>query len=344
VTRPSRSTALRFSLLALAAALPLPAPSQELGRGGSAVQGSAGPSGAQNANPQLETCDAPKGTIAVVEPQSHVIASLQRYNLGSPTSVVRMLVQQSNCFQVVERGVAMQNIAQERALAQSGQLQAGSNVGRGQLVAADFLVTPNVVFSDSNAGGIGGSLGGIIGGRAGAVLGGIAGGVRFKEAQTSMLLVDARSGIQVAAAEGSAEKADLALGGMLFGRSAGGALGGYQSTAEGKMIAASLVDNWNNIVRAVRNSPSLVQARAGAASQANAAASVQADAGAPGDVMVPKIAGAKVLRNPQDGAPELQVLGRTDEVLLLGDEQNGYVKVTAANGDGWVRKILLRKP
>jgi curli biogenesis system outer membrane secretion channel CsgG len=239
---------------ALTVAMSASAGSQELGKGGSMVQGSAGPQGAQNANPQLEMCDAPKGTLAVVEPQYHVITSLQRYQLGSPVGVIRMLIQQSNCFQVVERGVGMQNMMQERGLAQSGELQAGQNVGKGQMVAADFLVTPNVVFSENNAGGVGGGLGGLIGGRAGALLGGIAGGLKFKEAQTSMLLVDSRSGIQVAAAEGSAQKADFALAGALFGSGGGGGIGGYSNTNEGKVIAASFIDNWNNIVRAVRNS------------------------------------------------------------------------------------------
>ena len=63
------------------------------------------------------------------------------------------------------------------------------------------------------------------------------------------------------------------------------------------------MDNWNNIVRNIRNNPSLVQARAGEASQRNAADSVRANAGAPGDVLFPKIAGVRVLRQPQDGAP-----------------------------------------
>ena len=96
---------------------------QTLGEGGSAAQGSAGPGGAQNASAQLEKCDAPKGTLAVVEAQSQVIASLGRYGLQSPTGLIRMIVQQSNCFQVVERGVAMQNMMQERALAAGGQMQ-----------------------------------------------------------------------------------------------------------------------------------------------------------------------------------------------------------------------------
>lgn len=325
------------------AAFCLTAHAQSLGRGGSLATGGAGPNGATGESSQLEKCDAPKGTLAVVEPQSQVLSNLSRYGLGSPTGVLRMLIQQSNCFQVVERGVGMRSMQQERALAQAGELQGGSNIGKGQMVAADFIVTPNVVFSESNAGGVGGGLIGALGGRHAGVIGSIAGGVKFKQAQTSMLLVDARSGIQVAAAEGSAEKADFALGGALFG-GVGVAGGGYSNTNEGKMIAASFVDNWNNIVRSVRGNASLIQATGGVASKANAQGSVQANAGAEGDVMVAKIAGAKVLRAPQDGSPELMTLSRSDEVLLLGEEQNGYAKVTSARGDGWVRKILLRKP
>ena len=77
----------------------------------------------------------------------------------------------------------------------------------------------------------------------GVDVGAVAGGLKFKEAQTSMLVADARSGVQVASAEGSSKKADLALGAALFGSSAAGALGGYTKTKEGKVIAASLKDN-----------------------------------------------------------------------------------------------------
>jgi len=332
--------------LALATALAAAAQAQKLGEGGSAAQGSAGPQGAQNANAQLEKCDAPKGTLAVVEAQSQVIAALGRYGLQSPTGLIRMMVQQSNCFQVVERGVAMQNMMQERALAAGGQMQSDQNIGKGQMVAADFIVTPSVVFSENNAGGAGGAIGGLLGhfGGAGAVVGAVAGGLKFKEAQTSMLLSDTRSGIQVAAAEGSAKQTDFALGGTLFGSGGGAALGGYTNTNEGKVITASFLDNWNNIVRAIRNNQSLIQAKAGVASQANAANSVQAGAANAGDVMMAKISGVKVLKGPADSAGELMALSKTDEVLFLGEEKNGFVKVTSPKGDGWVKKVLLKKP
>ena len=309
---------------------------QTLGGGG----GPAGDAG------QVEKCDAPKGTLAVVEPQYAVLQSLSRYGLQSPAAVIRLIIQQSNCFQIVERGAALQNMAQERALAAGGQLQGGQNVGQGQMVAADFILTPNVVFSDPNAGGVGGGIGGLLGsmgGRAAAV-GALAGGVKFKEAQTAMTIADTRSGIQVAAAQGSASQTDINLGAAVFGRYGGGGLGGYTSTAEGKIIAASFLDNWNNIVRTIRNNPSLIQAKAGPASQANAAASVRAgsSAGNAGDVYVAKIAGVKVYRSPSEGS-ELTSLTKFDEVIFEGDEQNGFMKVATPRGSGWVKAIMMRR-
>jgi len=337
---------LRSIALALASLGCAVAGAQTLGEGGSVVQGSAGPQGAQNANAQLEKCDAPKGTIAVVEAQSQILAALGRYNLQSPTSVIRMIIQQSNCFQVVERGAAMQNMMQERALAAGGQMQGDQNIGKGQMVTADFILTPSVIFNESNAGGVGGALGGLLGrfGGAGAVVGAVAGGLKFKEAQTSLLMADTRSGIQVAAAEGSAKATDFALGGAMFGGGGGAALGGYSNTNEGKVIAASFLDNWNNIVRAVKSSPTLIQAKAGPAAQANAANSVKAGAASAGDVMMAKIAGVKVLKAPADSAGVLMSLTKTDEVLYLGEEKNGFAKVTSPSGDGWVKAVLLRKP
>jgi hypothetical protein len=245
---------------------------------------------------------------------------------------------------VVERGVGLNNMLGERALGAAGELQRDQNIGKGQMVAADFIVTPSVVFSENNAGGIGGTLGGILGGGRGQAIGAIAGGLKFKQAETSMLLVDSRSGIQVASAQGSAQQTDFAVGGTLVGNLAAAGGGGYSNTPEGKVIVASFLDNWNNIVRNIRNNPSLVQARAGVASQQNAAMSVTANAGVAGDVLVAKIAGVKMLRQPRDGSGELQTLGKNEEVILAGEDQNGFTKVTTSRGDGWVKAILLRRP
>src|ERR1043166_8446327 len=160
------------------------------GQGGSVVKGSAGTDGSSG-DIGLEHCDKPMGAMAVVEPQSEILASLTRYRLSSPVGLIRMMIQQSACFIVVERGAGMQNLMQERQLAQGGEMRQGSNLGGGQMVAADFVMTPSVVFSEGNAGGIGGAAGGLLGGKFAAV----AGGLKFKEAQTSMLVADSRSGV-----------------------------------------------------------------------------------------------------------------------------------------------------
>jgi hypothetical protein len=67
------------------------------------------------------------------------------------------------------------------------------------------VLTPDVVFSNKDAGGVGAALGGLFG-VGGALL---AAGLKFKEAQTSMLLADARSSLQVAAAQGMSKKTDF---------------------------------------------------------------------------------------------------------------------------------------
>jgi len=339
-------SALVAAAIALAAA---PAHAQSItdmkkGGGGSAVQGAAGPSGAQGAASDLEHCDRPMGSMAVVEPQSFVVASLARYKLGSPTGLIRLMIQQSNCFLVVERGVGLQNLMQERALAKSGELRQGSNMGGGQMVTADFVLTPSVVFSEDDAGGVGaavGALGGLLG-TGGRVLGAAVGGLKFKEAQTSMLVADSRSGLQVAAAEGNASKADFQLGGFLAGAGVGGALGGYTNTNEGKMIAASFADNYNKIVRAVRANPSLQREVASLSDEAGRRVKA-GDVFNEGDVLRPKIDNVKLLAQPSEQGPTVTTLVKSEEMIFMGKEHGGFLSVETPRGSGWVKKVLVTR-
>ncbi len=312
------------------------------GAGGSVVQGAAGTNGSTG-DSGLEHCDKPMGAVAVVEPQNEVISALTRYHLSSPVGLIRMMIQQSNCFIVVERGVGMQNVMQERALANSGEARQGSNMGGGQMVAADFVLTPSVAFSENNAGGVGGALGGFMGRKA-PIVGAVAGGLKFKEAQTSMLLADSRSGVQVASAEGSTKKADLRLGGLMFGGGVGAAAGGYGNTNEGKIITAAFMDNYNNVVNVVRGDPSL-QRNVGSLKQ-EAAAGGATKAGAvfnEGDVLAPKIANVKLLAGPSDTAKVVATLARTDEIVVVGEVKDGFVNVQGSTASGWVKVALVQK-
>ena len=127
--------------------------------------GSTAGSTSQNANPALRRCSAPLGTIAIVEDTTaywytHLTTD---WKLGPTTPVLKLLAQQSGCFVVVERGRAMGNMMQERALQSSGELRKGSKFHKGQMVAADYSMNPSITFNNNKAGGIGGAVGGIFG-------------------------------------------------------------------------------------------------------------------------------------------------------------------------------------
>lgn len=215
--------------------------------------GAAGGATSSGANSQLERCDRPLGTLALLEDQNadwyRILTG--EYRLTSTVPLLRLLVQQSNCFVVVERGRGFQGMTTERALEQSGELRRSSNFGKGQMVSADYGLTPTVIFSARDTGGLGGGLGGI--NRHLGVVGAIGAGVKQREASTMLALVDNRSGVQVSASEGSASNTDFSVFGGLIGTSAGGGLGGYSNTPEGKVIAGAFTDAYNQMVKVLRN-------------------------------------------------------------------------------------------
>jgi hypothetical protein len=77
--------------------------------------------------------------------------------------------------------------------------------------------------------------------------------MKKREASTMLTLVENRSGVQIAAAEGSASKFDFGLLGGIFSGSGGVGLGGYEKTPQGKILAAAFADSFNQMVRALKN-------------------------------------------------------------------------------------------
>lgn len=223
-----------------------------LGGSGTVASGSASGAATANVNSQLERCSEPLGTLGVEEDQgaSWYGYYSQHYKLGSTVPLLRLIIQQSNCFVVVERGSAYNSMMRERDLAASGEMRAGSSMQKGQVVAADYTMKPSIAFSEKGTGGVGAAVGGLLGGHIGSFVGG---SLKKNEAATTLLLIDNRSGVQLAAAEGSASNMDFGLLGGLFGSGGGGVASGYTRTPEGKVLAAAFVDSYNNMVRATRN-------------------------------------------------------------------------------------------
>ena len=200
-------------------------------------------------------CTKRLGTVAIVEPDTQW---WRDYNLGSPEAILKVFVQQSGCFGIVNRGRSMQSRAMERAMADSGELQRGSNLGKGQVKTADYYLEPNIVTANRNSGGGGagavlGGIGGMFGG-AGRMFGAIAGGINVKkgEANVTLSIVNARTTEEEALTQGYARKSDVSFGGGggggtwgLFGGAAGG---GYQDTAIGQIIVLAYLDAYTKLV------------------------------------------------------------------------------------------------
>lgn len=220
-----------------------------LGENKGTVSGAAGGSTAENNNSQLEKCNESLGTLAVQEDTTAPwYYQLRQHQLGSTIPVLRLMVQQSNCFVIVERGGAMNNMMRERSLEQSGEMRANSNFGKGQMVSADYTMSPAIQFSGKTGGG-----GGFLGGGGLGLLGAVAGNVSRNEASTTLLLIDNRSGVQISAAEGTAKNFDFGMFGAAFTGGLVGGGGGYANTPQGKVVVAAFADSFNQMVKSLRN-------------------------------------------------------------------------------------------
>lgn len=217
------------------------------------ISGSAAGSATADANKKLEHCPRSLGTLAVEEDTSQPwYATLTgQYHLPATTPLIRLMIQQSNCFVVVDRGRALASVMQERGLADSGEMRSGSRMGKGQMVAADYVVTPSIQFSE-NTGGGGAAMAAVGGLPYGSLIGALAGAIKRREASTTLMLTDVRSGVQVAVAQGSAKNTDFGFSALGLGSSAGASAGAYSSTPQGKLIAGAFLDSYNAMVRAVR--------------------------------------------------------------------------------------------
>lgn len=205
---------------------------------------------------EIPHCVKNLGTIAVAEPHENWWSGL---NLGSPEAIIKVFVMKSGCFGLVDRGRGLAARNTEAALAQSGALQRGSNVGNAQVRTADYTIIPDLVTRNANSGGggFGGLVGGLLGGRTGAVLGGAV-SVKKKEANVTLTLVNNRTTVMERLTEGFAKKSDIGFGGggALFSGGLFGAGGSsYENTDIGQVIVLAYLDAYTNMVRELGGLP-----------------------------------------------------------------------------------------
>lgn len=214
----------------------------------------AAPTGAEKLQRQaandVPTCTRKLGTISIVDGDDP--RGWTQYNLAPPQKLLKVIVQRSGCFNIVDRGSGLQAAARERDIGGNLGLQRGANVGQGQIKAADYVLQAELQAANGNAGGrnVGGALGGLVGGGFGAVLGGIK--TRKLEANTVLSVTNVRTTETIATVEGYAAKNDISFGGGgggFFGSGAVGLVGGgYDNTDIGRIVTLAFIDAYSKLV------------------------------------------------------------------------------------------------
>lgn len=274
---------------------------------------------------EIPTCTKKYGTLAVAEPERNWWSE---YHLGSPEALLKIYVSKSGCFTLVDRGKGMAAAKAERDLAASGELRGRSNIGKGQIKAADYVLVPDLVSQNKNAGGnkIGGILGGLVPGAAGAVLGGIS--LKQKTADVTLTVTDVRSSEQVALTEGHSTKTDLGwgAGGGLFtgGAFAAGGATGYADTEIGQVISLAYLQAYTDLVAKFAELPD--SASAASAQQAVTMAK-------PGRMYTSADPKSKVVRTLDPGMM-LYPTGQKQEMMWEVEDELG--------NKGWVSSVLFQ--
>ena len=215
-------------------------------------------------------------------------------------------------------------------------------MGGGQMVAADFVMTPAVVFSENNAGGIGGAVAGLLGPT--ASLGAVAGGLKFKEAQTSMLVADRAAACRSPRPKAARRRPTCGSGGRCSAAAWRRPAAGYGNTNEGKIIAAALMDNYNKVVSVVRDDRA----------SSGTSATLKQEAAA-GGRRRPARSSTKAMCCAEDRERQADVgrlgyqQGARDarqrrRARVIGGEKDGFINVQAATASGWVKIVLVARP
>jgi curli biogenesis system outer membrane secretion channel CsgG len=274
--------------------------------------------------PEIPTCDKKIGTLAVTEPENKWWLA---YNLDSPEALIKVFVSQSKCFTLLDRGKGLAAAEKERALAGSGEMRGGSNIGKGQMKAADYVLVPDLVTKNSNSGGsrVGAVLGGFLPGPVGAIAGGIS--LKSKTADVVLTLTDVRSTEQVALEQGHAKTTDLgwgAGGGAFFGGFAAAGASSYANTEIGQVVTMAYLDSYAKLVTDIKGMS--LNAKADNVSQSVTMAK-------PGRMYTAADVKSKVVRDLDPGM-----------MLYPSGDKNGiWWKVTDELGnEGWVPSTLFQ--
>jgi len=281
----------------------------------------------------LTHCDTPLGTVAVAEAQPTAIAMLQTIGLGPPSPMLRVLLTQSNCVQVVDRLAAIANGASPDSLPPIRWAIALDIVTKDQHPAeglgAALSLFGTLAGKDTSGGGQPALSG----------LSKLMGGIKVTEVHTTLTVTDAPSGAPVGMFQADGKSTQFSAE-ALRGYSGGNGVAilatipGYGTSDEGKLVAEVYVDAIDQMVDQLRTLP---PPAAPSASLDDAAAPAGAEAGfTPGAHF---IASAKLVVRaaPHADAPPVGNVSPGTTVVTISKKKGGWWLIKAGDMAGWVQ-------
>jgi curli biogenesis system outer membrane secretion channel CsgG len=211
---------------------------------------SAGQQLQQQTMSDVPKCARKLGTVSVADGDDPYAWS--QFSLAPPSKLLKVMIQRSGCFNLVDRGTGLNAAERERAIGGNLGMQRGSNVGQGQIKAADYVLIAEIQGANSNVSGsgVGGAIGGLVGGRVGGMLGGLRS--KKQEANTIVSLTNVRTTETIATEEGYAAKNNVSFGGGagvgFLGGAVGAVGGGYDNTDMGRMVTLSFIQAYSKLV------------------------------------------------------------------------------------------------
>lgn len=335
-------------------------------------------SGAQRAQDrqiaQIPRCERPLGTLTIADGEPGVYDAME---LQPPQTLLRVVVQRSGCFTLVDRGsAAMDVVERERRLASAGSLRRDSNMGGGQMRAADFILLAEVASENDNASGAGaranarsndreperrsrggGLLSGALGLGASVATGGLipptigmrgGGGMdsRTQEANTVLSIVNVRTTETLAVSQGYAAKRDINWNISASNAFGGFVGGGYENTEIGRIVGQSFINAYADLVAQVGR----MDLDLSAADQAPVAETAMVEQNRPSRSSAaseaPASNGLRVTQSTtlreEPGGAVLRVMRGGQTVHATGEEDGDWVEVIDESDDiGWIQQDRL---
>lgn len=189
-------------------------------------------------------CLSPVGSVRIHEPEND---HWTFYKLPAPTNILQSIITESNCFTVVNRGAGFSALQHERAL-----MGSDSQIANAQIRSADYILVPDIITQNANAGGANVGAAGSQNSGFARVAGSFGLSGKKKTSEVVLSLIDVRTSEQILSIHGEAEITDKDWNLLLSANDAQNAakvnVGNWSNTEIGKVLKTAYQNTYKKMI------------------------------------------------------------------------------------------------